>query len=668
MALSHGQRNDRSEASLGDIIRTHRDEIVREWEQAARKLPIANALDRPALLDHVPQLLARIAEIADALARGTTLRELAELHAIERLDEGFDLAQVVAEFSILRDSIVRAWAQSVLDPTRLAELRVLDQAFDKAAAAIHHHLLRERADQPVAELSTLADNIPQLAWIADATGAIYWYNQRWFDFTGTTLAESDGWGWQRVHHPAHLERVLQTFQHSLATGQPWEDLFPLRGRDGRYRWFLSRAVPIRDDRGQIVKWFGTNTDITERRFLSNATSMLATTLDVKETLAQVAQLAVPELADWCFVDVLEAEHLERIAAVHVDPAKLARVREWSRAIPAQQKPGISEVMSTGQPIYYPDITESVLAERFAAEPYRQMARELGVVSCIIVPLVARGRTLGTITLVHAESGRRYSRAELDAAVELGRRAGIAIDNARLYAEAQDAVHAREEILAIVSHDLRNPLNVIDLGATMALQSGDLGPKAHKHIETIHRSAARMERLLRDLLDTAALQVGRLALQRQPEEASALIAAALDGHEQLAAKKHIKIERTSDVEGVHVDCDRERITQAIGNLLGNAIKFCGPGDVVRVRSWSDERHLYLSVADAGPGITPAELPHIFEPYWSAKRHERKGTGLGLYICKGIVEAHEGTIAVDTRVGEGTTFTLTLPLLPTEVTHG
>jgi len=139
----------------------------------------------------------------------------------------------------------------------------------------------------------LADSIPQLAWMAQPDGWIFWYNKRWYDYTGTTLADMEGWGWRRVHHPDHVERVVARVQRSWETGEPWEDTFPIKGRDGTWRWFLSRALPVRNDEGAVIRWFGTNTDITEIRDAEKRQQLLLDELNhrVKNTLAAVQSLA-----------------------------------------------------------------------------------------------------------------------------------------------------------------------------------------------------------------------------------------------------------------------------------------------------------------------------------------------------------------------------------------
>lgn len=948
--------------SLGDFIRDRQQDILAEWLAEVRTLPVARSLDRPALIDHVPDVLERIAATADSLAKGEPPRppeQEADLHAAIRLDEGFDLPQVVSEFTILRDCIMKLWQQNVVDPGHIEELRAVNLAIDKAvtasvdrftrardrtlialdriasealesrsledllqrllkvfveftaavdtaailiregdalrvraalglgrerevgltmkigegfggrianerkpiaiaagtavpfikseilrsagicalyglplmdgdgllgvahmgsltanefskqdkrllaamanraSSAINQHLLRETAEKTSAELSailesipaavfigteraisranragldllgyedaeqlarqpvvslvealdmrdagtgdrleprngpvrtaargsqyqrdvivrdrasskdtivhavaapitrqgnvfgavaitvdvtarrrmeealrerelefrTLAESIPQLVWIADRTGSIYWYNQRWFDYTGTKLADVEGDGWQRVHHPDHVYRVTEKFRAAIAREEVWEDTFPIRGKDGIYRWFLSRAVPVRDETGQIVRWFGTNTDVTEQRFLSNASNLLAASLDMTATLEQVAKLAVPELADWCVVDLLRDGDIEQVAVAHSDSAKVATVREWSLRYPSQldAQGGIGEVIRTGRAVFYPELTEANLVALGRDPEHVRMLRELGIASVIIAPLVAFGRTFGAISLIRAESGRHYGQSKLETAIELGNRAGCAIDNARLYREAQDAIRAREEILAIVSHDLRNPLAAIDLGAEVALQSGDLGPKARKPVEMIHRSANRMEHLLRDLLDASSLQTGRLTLEKTIVDAAALMASVKEAHEELANKNGIELVCECDLKGVQICGDRSRLIQAFGNLLGNAIKFCGPGDVVTLRARVEAHKVRFSVADTGPGIADDELPHIFEPYWSAKRYANKGTGLGLYICKAIVEAHGREISVESKLGKGTTFSMRFPMV-------
>jgi signal transduction histidine kinase len=319
------------------------------------------------------------------------------------------------------------------------------------------------------------------------------------------------------------------------------------------------------------------------------------------------------------------------------------------------------VIRTGEAELTPRITDDMLVAATRDAAQLAALRELGLRSAITAPLVARGRTLGAIRLVTAESRRIYEPRDLELAKELGRRAGLAVDNARLYQQAQHAVRVREDTLAIVSHDLRNPLGAIDLSASLLLQTQGEDPRTRKQLEIIRRAAERMERLIRDLLDMASIQAGRLALERKPENAKQLVAEVADSFEPLATEKGLVLVRDDHLAAVTILCDRTRITQVIGNLLSNALKFCSAGDTITVggRAVGDEAR--IEIADTGPGIAAADLPHIFEPYWSARRHAKKGTGLGLYICRGIVEAHGGRLWVETSEGHGTAFFVSLPLV-------
>jgi signal transduction histidine kinase len=234
-------------------------------------------------------------------------------------------------------------------------------------------------------------------------------------------------------------------------------------------------------------------------------------------------------------------------------------------------------------------------------------------------------------------------------------------HARVVREAQQAVRAREDMLAVVSHDLRNPLGAIDLSAAMLLQRVDGDARAKKQVETIRRSSERMEHMISDLLDMASIQAGRLALDRKAEDARALLEEVLDIHAPLAAEREIQIACRCDLTGVMLDCDRDRVSQVFGNLIGNALKFCRPGDTITIDANVEDGWVRFSIRDTGPGIAHRDLPHLFEPYFSAHRHAKQGTGLGLYICKGIIEAHGGQIRAESTYHHGAVFVFTLPVV-------
>ena len=481
------------------------------------------------------------------------------------------------------------------------------------------------------QFRTLADNIAQFAWMADESGSIFWYNKRWFDYTGTSLEEMRGWGWQKVHHPEHLERVLGRFRRSIENGETWEDTFPLRGKDGRYRWFLSRAIPIRDENGKIVRWFGSNTDITEQRLLSEASKELWGFFDLERAFTAVARLLVPTLADACSFHLREEGGLRRVAEAHADRVPDA---------PAASAPTVR-----------------------AAETGRSVVEG----SAIAAPMISRKQLLGVLTVAFAgDSNRQYSAAQQELVEELARRAALAVDNARLYHRESDAVRQREEMLAIVSHDLKNPLGAISLSATLlqreASASGSDDKKTRRQLETIQRSASRMEDLIADLLDVGSLQAGRLSIDPRPEDPAELVREAVESSEPVARAKGIDLRVTAVPRDVAVLADRRRMAQVLGNVIGNAVKFCRAGERVGVSARVAGNEVVFEVADTGPGIRPDEVAHLFEPYWSAARHAKRGTGLGLFIAKGMIDAHHGRIWVESVPAKGSQFFFTLPIAP------
>ncbi len=395
-------------------------------------------------------------------------------------------------------------------------------------------------------------------------------------------------------------------------------------------------------------------------FLAEASALLGSSLEWETTLASVAKLAVPGIADWCSVEVPEtlAPNVLPIAVAHVDPAKVARALEWRQRWPPDPDApaGPPAVIRSGRSELYEEISDAMLVAVTRDEEQLGIAREIGVTSAMVVPLSARGRTLGAITFAAAESGRRYGPADLAMAEELGRRAGVAVDNARIWDEAQRAIRARDEVLAVVSHDLKNPLEAVLLSAALLLRSPE-SPRVRHYGEMLQRSAARMDRLIRELLDLSLMEAGRFRVQVRPERLETVVEEAFVVLAPLAAGKEIALGVEGGPLGVEIRCDRDRVLQVVSNLVGNALAFTPRGGHVAVRLALRERNAEVAVSDDGPGIPPEDLPHVFDRYW--KSRSRAGTGLGLAIARGIVDAHGGKIRVESRVGEGSTFTFTLP---------
>ena len=304
----------------------------------------------------------------------------------------------------------------------------------------------------------LADAMPQIVWTGRPDGVADYVNRGWVEYTGLTLEETAHDGWLKVLHPDDLSRTNRLWEKALSSGRLFETEYRIRRADGVYRWHLARSLPARGPDGEVAGWVGTCTDIDDRKraedaqaLLVEASAVLGSSLDYRSTLAQVAELAVPRLADWCAIDVVEEDgSLRRLAVVHADPAKLKFALELQERYPAdpQGETGPPAVVRRGEPELLPEITDGMLAAAARDELHLGLIRELGLRSWMCVPLIARGRTLGAISLVAAESGRRYGPEDLRLAEDLARRAATAIDNAQLYREAEERAQSARVLASV----------------------------------------------------------------------------------------------------------------------------------------------------------------------------------------------------------------------------
>lgn len=416
-------------------------------------------------------------------------------------------------------------------------------------------------------------------------------------------------------------------------------------------------------------------------FMSEASRVLATPLDVQATLRDIARLAVPAMADWSSVELAEpagAGRSRRVAVVHVEPEKVALAHRLREQYPTDPDApyGVPHVLRTGASELFETIPDQLLVQAARDAEHLRIVRELGLASAMTVAIRSQERVLGTISFVAAESGRRYTRSDLEMAEELGRRAGLALENARLYEaerkareaavmarqQAEAASLAREEILAVVSHDLRNPLNAILMSANglQALQIPDKpGQRVRTAADRIERACNRMARLIGDLVDFASVQSGQLTIQKSATQPSEILDAAFEMFAGPAEERGVQLERQLHGAPAAVDCDRDRVVQALANLMANAIKVTAAGGRVAVGAEQRGADLVFFVSDTGPGIAADELPQVFERYWRSKKVVYKGSGLGLTIVKGIVDAHGGRIWIESVVDAGSTFYFSLP---------
>ena len=391
----------------------------------------------------------------------------------------------------------------------------------------------------------------------------------------------------------------------------------------------------------------------ERRsaFLAAAGQELTASLDYQHTIATLAKLIVPHLAEMSVIDIAEEEgKLRRAAVAH-------RHRPVEQQLAKDLGQAISDV---------PEMVVRIMEAREAkligsastVGPYIG-APSAATHPLLLVPLVSRGQTLGIVGAT-APEGRPFNADDVNLFSELARHASLAIDNARLYLESQQAVRAREEVLAIVSHDLRNPLSAVTLGASL-LETSDLSDDDREQIETIGLSAKRMERLIADLLDVTRLEGGkRLPIEPAKLDVESLFREGYEIFRAQAAAGEVTLQYNVADRAETVYADRHRVLQVLSNLIGNSLKFTPAGGMISFRAEPTDGKVLFTVADTGPGIPKEHLGDIFSPYWQAKRAERMGAGLGLPIAKGVVESHGGTMWVESEQGAGTKFFFTLPV--------
>ncbi|HSJ16306.1 MAG TPA: ATP-binding protein [Longimicrobiales bacterium] len=417
-------------------------------------------------------------------------------------------------------------------------------------------------------------------------------------------------------------------------------------------------------------------DITERKrfeeaqqFLAEAGALLASSLDYETTLGSIARLAVPMLADWCIIYIGEREgSLRRLEIVHADPARQRRLEELGRFPLDPRRPHpVFTVFETGTTEFVPEVTAAFLDAISASPENAALYRELGLSAVLMVPLRARGRIRGALGFFSANPSRRYEAHDIKLAEDLALLAALAVDNATLYREAQSAVQARDDMLSVVSHDLGNPLSAIRIGTSLLLRGIPPEEREHGgwyHLDSIRQSAEQMERLIRDLLEVKRLEAGKVSLERGAVAIEPLLSEAAGTFREIAAQRELRIECELPEPLPPVWADRQRVTQVLSNLLGNAVKFTPAGGVVRLRAERQRGEVVVHVSDTGCGIARDHLAHVFDRFWQARRQGTQGIGLGLTIARGIVEAHGGRIWVESEEGAGTTFSFSLPIQPVQ----
>lgn len=466
---------------------------------------------------------------------------------------------------------------------------------------------------------------------------------------------------QKVQTKNHGVRILHTKK------------IPLFGKDGNPQYILGVSEDITDKKfaeEEMLRMIKEEATLKEREittakdiFLAKVSTLLSTTLDYNETLNMVASMAVTALGDWCTISMINDEgNFERAAGSHADKRKIPLVEEYMQSYPPDER----VFMAAGEKSFYNyQISNSELKAMAKDERQLQLLHELGANSSMIVPIRARGRVRGCLALIAGTSKPNFSALDLALAEDLGRRAGIAIENALLYSSAQSAIRARDEFVSIASHELKTPITSLKMQLQMMLRGVDIEKQQTPAPEKLNKALLssinqinRLTVLIEDLLDVTRIETGKLNYKFEKVDLSLLVKEVTERFSE--ELKYSKTEfKQSLEENVVAYCDRYRIEQVFVNLLTNAIKY-GSNNPVEVSVHQDSGKAIIIVKDNGMGIAKEMQSKIFERFERAISSTNiSGLGLGLYITKQIIDAHQGSIEVESDLKVGSTFTVKLP---------
>ncbi|OJH38802.1 hypothetical protein BON30_21485 [Cystobacter ferrugineus] len=522
------------------------------------------------------------------------------------------------------------------------------------------------------QLQSIIDHTPALVSIKDTQGRFLLVNRRFERLFGVKAEQLIGKSDDEVFPKELAEQFRAHDLEVLEAGRPleWEEEVP-QG-DGPHT-YLSVKFPLGDVAESPHALCGISTDITERkrmevaeRFLAEASRELVASLDYETTFQRIAGLAVPKLAELCIVFALHERGQRRpVAVADVLPSRAERVREFLHHHPleANASTGPHQVLRTGQPEVFPG-RPGLLGQPIPEEAQWNALRTLEEKPSICVPLWARGRCLGVLSLLSTQPNRVYGPADLALAEELGRRAAFAIDNALLYRKAQESIRVRDEFLSIASHELKTPLTSMKLRARqveLALAHQPLEPqlrcKVASMLDTFSDQLKRLVQLVEQLLDVSRINTGRLELHLEETDLSSVAREVAERLAEQLEKAGCTLERELEFPVVG-EWDRLRLEQVVMNLLTNAMKY-GAHRPIRMKVWSEGDKALLRVEDRGLGIPEEDQTRIFELFERAASHNYGGLGLGLFIAREIVLAHAGRIWLESEPGVGTTFFVEFP---------
>lgn len=579
-------------------------------------------------------------------------------------------------------------------------------------------------------LRFMADSMPQLVWTTNAAGKNDYFNKQWYEYTGMRPNQPASDVWEKFIHPDDVARVRKKWQAAIKKHEAYEiELRLYYAPTKTYRWVMTRAVPFIDDTGAIAKWYGTCTDIDDRKrseaiqtFLSEASKKLSASLDYSETLKQVSRLGIPALADWCSVDLYDAETgFTQVAVAHRNPKRVALAREYRRQNPVSidDPTGLGRVVRTGEADFVPVINMEMVRQYITDPKKLAVFEEIDLQSAMTVPIIVDNKPVGAISFLTSESRRHYTKVDLAVAEELAARVSLSIANAKLYADSLQALERRRELeralkqerdkleqhvkartkqleatnaglhkeilkrqsvekelqayskeltrsnqelqdfAYVSSHDLQEPLRKIQaFGDLLDSEYGEQLGEGREYLTRMQGAASRMSTLIQDLL--AFSRVSTKPNTRQDVDLNAVVSDVISDLEM----------RINDTEAMvsvaklpHVIADPTHMRQLFQNLIGNALKFhqADVAPVVDISATTTRQYYEIRVKDNGIGFDMKYLERIFAVFQRLHGREAyEGTGIGLAVCRKIVERYNGTITAESQKNSGSTFIVRLPV--------
>jgi PAS domain S-box-containing protein len=535
---------------------------------------------------------------------------------------------------------------------------------------------RKRAEKRIRFQADMLDTVGQAVIATDLGGSIQYWNRYAESLYGWPAVEALGRNvLELVPAPPAREQAAEIMS-CLRAGKSWTGEVLVQRRDASVFPALVTNTPVRDERGDLVGIIGLSADISaqkraemSQRFLAETSAALVASLDLDALFQQVARRVVPFLADYCFVDVVtDTGALRRVGRAHADPAKEALLAKLERFVPPGQGSGhpVTEAVRTGQVQFVPVVDDAWLEAAATGAEHLQCLRELEVRSLMTVPLLAAERKLGAIMFCHtAASGRRYTDEDLALAEELARRTALALENARLYNAVRDADCRKDDFLAMLAHELRNPLAPIRNAVEIARLIGVGDAKLKWAREVIDRQVTHMSRLVDDLLDVSRITRGKIQIQMQPVEVTAVVARAVETSRPLIEARRHELTVSVPADPIEIEADLTRLAQVIANLLNNAAKYTDEGGRIWLTVERQGDEVLFRVRDTGIGIPPDMLGKIFELFTQVDRsldRSQGGLGIGLTLVRTLTEMHKGRVeAFSDGPGRGSEFVVRLPVL-------